>query len=1030
VLTHTGETGVLELQPAELASGSDDFLLEDQAVVLLEPGKSTTITLTYTPRDGVHDTGTVIVDHNIADQPALEIPIFTIPQTPQLTAFPSILDFGSVSAGSVTTQKLRVQNTGTLGVSVDSVGLDLEFGAPFEIVSAPTTPLQLDVGEEFELKVQHSPAITGVDATHGARLRFRTDHPATDNRYVDVRAHVRHQQLVIKPGSLDFGWVTVGKAKTSDIFFKNVGSDPVTVESFFIDDGHESLTLLGAPEPPFVIAPAETLTLTARFAPEAVVTTEDALLGTLRAITNDYVLTERAVPIHGRGGEPAIAFIPDGLADFGVVAIGHQHARDIKVVNTGQVPLTLNGVAINENSAPGFKVLDAPTMPIALAPSGMAEIRVAFHNPEFFDQQVWGQLEVSSDDPVVPEATLDLRALTSKLPECLPRFVPSTVEFGTVAPASKKQMSFKVVNDGSMPCRYVSGTFLDCKQPTGLCSPIFGGSDTYSMGTDNPPTKGRLVFYGDALEVPVWFEPQTPEGEAAALAVLTFREGPGEDDDLLQYHAYGGGALPSLHGSVGTAGVIVKPNTLAFGLTTIGCGAQPSEVGIFRIGPQPIKLESIDASDCGPQVQLAGLPELPVPLWEDPAAPVPMQVQFSPAVPGFSECVVNLVPDHPDAGIGTLTIAGVGTEETKRTDFFKQADVFEVDILFVVDSSGSMKDEQESLAAGFDGFVAQAADWEFSYQIGVVTTDMSDKGMMVGTPEPYVNNDTWELFKDQSQVGTQGSGDEKGLQAAWLALQPEQLMNYGNACFGLGMCKTGEPNSKCLNGTCGGPNQGFIRDGALLAIIWVSDEEDHSGPPKPDPEDFLPVGIFVDYFKSLKPENKVRGYAIVGDPSTPDDEGGCNNDDDDEGSGSTSGTGGGGGSGFGGTTGGGFGGGGAGGGGGGADPGDRYVEAAEALGGFWISICKFGVEDEEDEPLLEKIGKELFKPQNEFALTEVPAEDTIEVEVNGQPCTDGWVFDADSNSVIFDSEVETCFPGPAATISVVYEPVCYDLIGQ
>src|SRR5262245_28774988 len=53
------------------------------------------------------------------------------------------------------------------------------------------------------------------------------------------------------------------------------------------------------------------------------------------------------------------------------------------------------------------------------------------------------------------------------------------------------------------------------------------------------------------------------------------------------------------------------------------------------------------------------------------------------------------------------------------------------DILFVVDNSGSMADEQENLAANFDRFISQIAG-AGDYHIAVVTTDQVNAVEMDG----------------------------------------------------------------------------------------------------------------------------------------------------------------------------------------------------------------------------------------------------------------------------------------------------------
>ena len=61
-----------------------------------------------------------------------------------------------------------------------------------------------------------------------------------------------------------------------------------------------------------------------------------------------------------------------------------------------------------------------------------------------------------------------------------------------------------------------------------------------------------------------------------------------------------------------------------------------------------------------------------------------------------------------------------------QTDTFFQEIRRTVDILLVVDNSCSMIDEQQKLAGNFDNFIEQFLEADVNYQIGVVTTDMSD----------------------------------------------------------------------------------------------------------------------------------------------------------------------------------------------------------------------------------------------------------------------------------------------------------------
>jgi hypothetical protein len=180
-----------------------------------------------------------------------------------------------------------------------------------------------------------------------------------------------------------------------------------------------------------------------------------------------------------------------------------------------------------------------------------------------------------------------------------------------------------------------------------------------------------------------------------------------------------------------------------------------------------------------------------------------------------------------------------------QTDVFVQEIRKTVDILLVVDNSGSMIDEQIKLAANFDSFIEQFLEAEVDYQIGVVTTDMSDptqSGRLMGETK-LISSDMGvdlarETFQDNVRVCATGSGFERGLAAAEAALSEDFL-------------------------AAGGPNEGLMRDDAALSIVFVSDEDDDSS---------RPVGHYLEVFKGLKGD---RGYrddtlinlsAVVGPP--------------------------------------------------------------------------------------------------------------------------------------------------------------------
>lgn len=142
---------------------------------------------------------------------------------------------------------------------------------------------------------------------------------------------------------------------------------------------------------------------------------------------------------------------------------------------------------------------------------------------------------------------------------------------------------------------------------------------------------------------------------------------------------------------------------------------------------------------------------------------------------------------------------------TTITETFEQSPSAKADILWVVDNSVSMEEEQRMVMDGAAAFVDTFDTTGIDFHLGLITTDVEseDAGALVGTP-PYLTADTEdyeELFREKVDVGIAGDDQESGFEAAMLAL-----------------------TSPLTEGT----NAGFLRDDAALSIIVLSDEDDCS----------------------------------------------------------------------------------------------------------------------------------------------------------------------------------------------------------
>jgi len=179
-------------------------------------------------------------------------------------------------------------------------------------------------------------------------------------------------------------------------------------------------------------------------------------------------------------------------------------------------------------------------------------------------------------------------------------------------------------------------------------------------------------------------------------------------------------------------------------------------------------------------------------------------------------------------------------EVERKEDHITQVTVPAVDVLFVVDNSGSMQEEQDNLRANFEGFMRYFTDSGLDYHVGVVSTDMDNRNQSGKLQLDDSSNDRYidssydaatavASFKQRANLGIMGSYDERGKDAAYTAL-------------------TTEANST---------NSGFYREEAVLSIVVISDEIDSSRK--------ISTQEFISWENGLKAEDDQTWFsAIVG----------------------------------------------------------------------------------------------------------------------------------------------------------------------
>jgi hypothetical protein len=299
-----------------------------------------------------------------------------------------------------------------------------------------------------------------------------------------------------------------------------------------------------------------------------------------------------------------------------------------------------------------------------------------------------------------------------------------------------------------------------------------------------------------------------------------------------------------------------------------------------------------------------------------------------------------------------------------RVDTYIQRSSSKVDVLWVVDDSGSMAPRQENLARNFEAFITLFRQGSIDFRLAVTTTDIFARpGELVGTPA-LLTPDTPDLestFARNIRVGTSGSAYEAGLESARLVLerQAEQGAPWREA---LAACEAGCDTQACREDCAARYPVPFLRPGAFLYLVFVTDEEDRS------PYELRAYWRAFEQAQGIGNDGTVVASAIIGDVPAN----GC-----------------------------------------GATPGQRYLELARMTGGEVGSIC-----DAEFADTLRALATSAVGLRRTFVLSHAPDPETLEVRVR-YPC--GVVEEAVVDCEAVDRTA--CEGQPAEALETVCTPL-------
>lgn len=174
-------------------------------------------------------------------------------------------------------------------------------------------------------------------------------------------------------------------------------------------------------------------------------------------------------------------------------------------------------------------------------------------------------------------------------------------------------------------------------------------------------------------------------------------------------------------------------------------------------------------------------------------------------------------------------------EVVENTDFITQVTTPEVDVIFIVDNSCSMADNQNQLATNFPAFMDFFEGSGLDYHIGAISTDVINQieagvlqesdGYRYITP---LVSDAAAVFDGMARLGSSGANTERGLDAGYTLLELKKNLEA---------------------------NRGFYRNDAAIHGVAVSDEDDQST--------INSTQEWIRWYDGLKPELDMRSFSSI-----------------------------------------------------------------------------------------------------------------------------------------------------------------------
>jgi len=381
-----------------------------------------------------------------------------------------------------------------------------------------------------------------------------------------------------------------------------------------------------------------------------------------------------------------------------------------------------------------------------------------------------------------------------------PRIVvyPERIDFGNLTSGfESEQEEIVIVNAGDAD--------LVLSSPS-----LFDMSARYTISHSHE--QDLIIEPQESFIIEVFYTPETYEENISFVRI----ESNDDTFSVIDVDILGLGSAPVMS---------IDPIDTDYGLISIGCDNE-ERITIRNDGNMDLIIESVTQMVTQPADILMEMGSLPLPPWTlIPGSELDFLISYIPINIGFDESVISIVGNDPILAEVETYQYGDGDVEKWFSHTWVQEEIPILDVLWVVDNSGSMSNHQTNLAANIGYFMSTFIASNADYNMAVISTDRDYFATVVTPFHPDPELEMAALIV----TGTGGWSLEKGIQMAANSLD--------------------DPNNAGRGGL-------FFRESAKLIVIFVSDEPDFSDGG---------WASYLNFFDGLKPTGNFIPYGVIGD---------------------------------------------------------------------------------------------------------------------------------------------------------------------